>query len=480
MVRFWPVLLITAVVASSVSCGTNQATRAGSLQPSIPAAPVSTDCTLSDSALPAGTTRVYIALRNGQDGSGHSADDARDGSTATSFDTILRCYAEGCTSPTVAKTDNLMVCLGPGTFSTRGNYDARIDAPHLTPNGFTLGKGWKIHGQGAPKTTVQLSDYFPITDPGNLQGLPVGSGENVVFSTQSHSVSQVEISDLTVDANYPALKQTANANGIFALNLEAIHLWSSQGGNWIHNVNVINAAGEIGGFDERFETSTVMIISAIANSKPSDSSGNVIENVTMSDFGGGACTAMVMANATGEVRRNLITGYQIGYGGWTMGAVHFHDNVAQDTTYGFNIDALANDGVIIESNQINNPRSYGIVVGGGGTYRNITVSGNTIRLGAGASGILVQGNVTNSILRGNTIVAGSGAAGGMGILNFSNLAGAGANNNNVYQSNVIDSALKVVFQAPSLRTTNCAFGNHDQNGNPRGDLPDTSGVPCIP
>ncbi|MFI5103511.1 MAG: hypothetical protein ACHP79_01190 [Terriglobales bacterium] len=480
MVRFWLVLLITAVVVSSVSCGSNQATATSGIQPSAPVGPLSADCTLPDSALTAGTTRVYIALRNGQDGSGHSADDARDGSTATSFDTILRCFAEGCASPAVAKTDNLMVCLGPGTFATRGNYDARIDIPHLTPNGFTLGNGWKIHGQGAANTTVQLSDYLPITDPSNLQGLPVGSGANVVFSTQSHSVSQVEISDLTIDANYASLKQTANASGIFALNLEAIHVWSSQGGNWIHNVKVINAAGEIGGFDESFETSTVMIISAAANSKPSDSSGNVIENVTMSGFGGGACTAMVMANATGEVRHNAITGYQIGYGGWTMGAVHFHDNVAQDTIYGFNIDALANDGVIIESNQINNPHSYGIVVGGGGTYRNITISGNTIHMGAGASGILLQGNVINSVLKGNTIVAESGAPGGTGILNFSNLAGAGANSNNVYQSNVIDNTLSVVFRAPSLRTTNCAFGNRDQNGNPRGDLPDTSGVPCVP
>ncbi len=47
--------------------------------------------------------------------------DARDGSTVTRFDTILRCYSEGCTEQqnsgaAVAKTENLIVCLGPGTF----------------------------------------------------------------------------------------------------------------------------------------------------------------------------------------------------------------------------------------------------------------------------------------------------------------------------------------------------------------------------
>ncbi len=123
-------------------------------------------------SLPQGTSRVYIALRNGVDGSGASMADARDGSTVTAFDTILRCYSEGCTGPqnsgkSVAKTENLIVCLGPGTFSTMGSYDFIIAVPHTTANGFTIGKGWKIHGAGKDKTTVKLSDYLPITDPKN-------------------------------------------------------------------------------------------------------------------------------------------------------------------------------------------------------------------------------------------------------------------------------------------------------------------------
>ncbi|HEX7288455.1 MAG TPA: hypothetical protein VF532_19885, partial [Candidatus Angelobacter sp.] len=106
------------------------------------------DCTAPPASLPAGATRVYIALRNGHDGSGHSAADARDGSTAAGFDKILRCYSEGCTDATdpkksVARTENLIVCLGPGKFETKGPYDYLINAPHRQAEGFTIGKGWR-------------------------------------------------------------------------------------------------------------------------------------------------------------------------------------------------------------------------------------------------------------------------------------------------------------------------------------------------
>src|SRR5262245_18117115 len=72
----------------------------------------SADCAAP--GIPKGASRVYIALRNGNDGSGRSASDARDGSTATAFDTILRCYSEGCPAGKgrpVAKTENLIVCI---------------------------------------------------------------------------------------------------------------------------------------------------------------------------------------------------------------------------------------------------------------------------------------------------------------------------------------------------------------------------------
>src|SRR5689334_2022173 len=86
----------------------------------------SADCSAEAGALPKDASRVYVALRNGKDGSGQSPNDARDGSTAAGFDTILRCYSEGCADPgnsrrAVARTENLIVCLGPDRKSTRLN-----------------------------------------------------------------------------------------------------------------------------------------------------------------------------------------------------------------------------------------------------------------------------------------------------------------------------------------------------------------------
>src|SRR5258708_19159135 len=135
------------------------------------------DYSAESKSLPRGTTRVYIALRNGKDGSGSSMADARDGSTVTAFDAILRCYSEGCTDPrnphkSVARTENLIVCLSPGTFSTLGAYDLIVNVPHTNPAGFTLGKGWKLHGAGKDKTTLKLSDYLPIIDPRNQHAPP--------------------------------------------------------------------------------------------------------------------------------------------------------------------------------------------------------------------------------------------------------------------------------------------------------------------
>src|SRR5690348_15413202 len=74
-----------------------------------------TDCSPQSKSVPAGRARVYIALRDGHDGSGASMEDARDGSTVPAFDTILRCYSEGCADPknpkkSVVKTENLTVC----------------------------------------------------------------------------------------------------------------------------------------------------------------------------------------------------------------------------------------------------------------------------------------------------------------------------------------------------------------------------------
>jgi len=44
-------------------------------------------------------------------------------------------------------------------------------------------------------------------------------------------------------------------------------------------------------------------------------------------------------NAVADIRYNTVIGHQVAYGGWQMSDVHFHDNYAIDTVYGFDIDS---------------------------------------------------------------------------------------------------------------------------------------------
>lgn|SRR5215471_9013741 len=477
------VTLVFAILFASILSLHGQA-RQGEASPVAQPSKASADCTEDAARVPKGYSRVYIAQRNGKDGSGRSSSDARDASTAASFDTILRCLSEGCpagpSEKAVPKTENLIVCIGPGIFQTKGTYDFLIAVPRTSQQGFTIGKGWKIHGSGVSKTTLQLIDYRRSVEPKDPETLPAATAHGVVLSTNSDDASGIEISDLTIDGNYPQLKAQAKQQGIKALNVEAIHLRSNEGGHWIHQVNVINASGEVGGMFGTFEIFPVWIVS-VSNSDPTQNKNNLIENVTMSQFHGGLCTAIAVANALAEVRNNYVDGYQIGYGGWSMGPVWFHDNVAVHTDYGFNIDSLKNDGVKIESNRIIAPKKFGFVIGGGGVYTRFHIFQNTIQIkDGGVIGIVFQGNVTKSVIESNTLTAERSAAGNsLAIKNYSAGRQSGANQDNIYQSNRIDSSLKTGFYAPSQQSRNCFFGNVDERGNPRKDLKDNHAGSCL-
>ena len=475
--------ILIAVCASISSPHSTGALNKYNLVPDNTAA--SGDCSSAADGIPAGMNRVYIALRKGLDGSGKSMTDARDGSTPQAFDTILRCYSEGCTpaqngGKAVARTENLIVCLGPGTFSTFGSYDFMINIPHAAPKGFTIGKGWKIHGSGKDITTVKLSDYLPITDPKNPQNMPVDTGVNLVFGTNSDQASGIVISDLTIDGSYPELKSRSRAKGLKALTLDAIHLRSDMGGHWIHDVNVINAAAEIGAINTRWEAFPIWIAS-VNKSQPDQNRDNIIERVTMSRSFDLVCTAIAVANATAEVRNNLVDGYQIGYGGWDLHGTVFHDNTAINTDYGFNIDSRVNQDVRIERNHIIHPRKYGFVVGGPGTYADFKFLNNTVQVDrSGAIGFIFIGNVTGAAIVGNKIVADTpSAARATAIKNYSAGREAGPNHDNTYQANQIGAGMAIVLQNPSEKLHNCFFDNRDERGSPLKDLPDNHGGPCI-
>jgi hypothetical protein len=231
----------------------------------------------------------------------------------------------------------------------------------------------------------------------------------------------------------------------------------------------VNAAGE---WTEAFPVE----ISSPAES-PTASSGNVVEYVTMDHWASGKCTAIAIANAITEVRFNTVTGHQIAYGGWQMSDVHFHDNYAIQTVYGFNIDSLDNSRVVIDHNQIIHPQSYGLVIGGVGRYADFSISDNTVTLASTALwntlyGLIFQGNVRGARVIGNRIISDQSPA----LARVFGLYEKGAQNvGNVFQDNQISNSFKY-----SLQGADCVHGNVDQDGAALRGLSNTQSGACSP
>ena len=447
----------------------------------------SQDCTVP---VPAGSTRIFIGSK-AHAGSGTSFDDPLDGSTADKFDAILRTISQGQHPTWGAQSnippENLIVCMTSGTFETNGQSDWSIEkaAVHVTNVGWTAEANWKIHGRGVSRTTLQLASYVQrqFTDS---TGLPVNGGSNIVIGTHSAHASGIEISDLTIDANHDRLTPP----GGVPLNLEGIVLRSEHGGHWIHEVNVIGGSGDVGFKNVVVETFAVRIWGNADPMDPQQNTGNKIENVNVTNPGramfsgspaGGAMDGIVINNAVAEVRNNVVDGYQVGYGGWAMGTVNFHDNIARNIQYGFNADSFDNTGVILQSNQFIKPSSYGLVIGGGGpgvSFSNWNITGNTIQLGkSGAIAIVMRGQVQNSTFVNNTISSDGSGHNLTAIWSYPAVSGV-ANLNNTFQDNRIDKALTMNFAQDPNFNSNCRFQNRDLQGQVRADFPDNSGSKC--
>jgi hypothetical protein len=329
-------------------------------------------------------------------------------------------------------------------------------------------------GGSFQQTTLALTASLGL--PGDLPG-----AANVVISTNSDDASGVEVSDLTIDANFP------NLPNVHPLNLEAVHLRSNAGGHYIHRLNVINTIGQ------RSEAFPVWIASVAYNNPGSShanpsappSQDNTIEYVTMSNWGGGTCTAITMAFATGTVRFNVVNGYQIGYGGWEMPNlpatasqpaknVFFYDNFALNTDYGFNIDSEYNSGATFYFNEILHPHRFGFVVGSGSSatrFTGLTILYNTVEINAaGVVGVLFQGNVTNSLVGRSDFLADAPAPSGV-----TGMKASGTNTGNTYQFNQIFSGFSISVPSPG-----CAYGNWNEVGTQRTDFPNTSATACVP
>jgi hypothetical protein len=450
----------------------------------------SKDCTLN--TVPAGFTRIYIGVPvlGGQQ-AGTSADDPLDGTSADKFDTILRTIAEGLQPTWGAQKniapENLIVCIGGGTFHTNGQFDWRFVGGHTlgSPAGFTIEKNWKVHGSGLRRTTLQLASYVPA-DFVDLNGFPFRGGRNVVLGTHSQEASGIEISDLTVDASHDRLTHPGGP----PLNLAGIVLRSLQGGHWIHNVNVIGGSGDAGFPNVEFENFIVRIWGHDSLLDSNQSTGNLIENIFVGRPGhspvsgsplGGAADGIVVSNAKAEVRNNVVEGYAIGYGGWNMNEVWFHDNVARDTIYGFNADSFSNNNVTLQSNQFIHPAKYGIIIGGcdhDHTFSNWNVLGNSVTMSESGVAIGIRGQVQNSNFMENTIQTDRRPERDLiGIWSYASASGL-INVNNSFQNNHIDNSMRIDFSQDPNSNTNCRFQNRDLQGFMRPDFPDNSAVKC--
>jgi|HubBroStandDraft_2_1064218.scaffolds.fasta_scaffold27876_3 hypothetical protein len=404
----------------------------------------SKDCSGS---VPTGYTRIFVAYRSDGKPGGGSPSDPFDGSTADKFDTILRSRSESA-------VHQLIVCIGPGTFQTEGDHDYVLGKGHLDkshPAGFTVNDGWRVHGAAVDRTTLRLIDLF--TDPSTGKYL-----KGILISINDPGSAGVEISDLTLDDNYPALKPRYRT----PIELMAILLRSNRGHEWVHDIRVTNASGEI---------AEAFIIEISSFGPPSQSQGNLVENVTMDHWAGGRCTAITIVNSGAEVRNNTVTGYQVGYGGWTMSNVNFHDNKAIETPYGFNIDSYQNTGIIIAHNQIVHPLLYGFVVGGNGNFSNFSITDNTVTVGPKTLyGLVFQGNVRGARVLRNKIIAdpSTSASNALGFLEKN-----AQNVNNIFQENIITGSFK-----SSLQGSDCLWGNVSDSGQELNGLRNTQNTRC--
>jgi hypothetical protein len=271
------------------------------------------------------------------------------------------------------------------------------------------------------------------------------------------------------------------------LNVSGIVLRSIEGNHWVHDVNVIGASGDLGFKNIIYEAFAVQIWGSDPNFDPRHSANNLVENVNVTKPGhpvisgsapGGAMDGIVVNNATAEIRNNLVEGYTIAYGGWIMDQAWFHDNTSRDSIYGFNADALTNNNVILESNQFIHSARYGMVIGGGGAFNNWSVQHNTVQMNAADSfGIVLRGQVQNSVFADNTIQSDGNAHNLAAIISYSSSIGA-ANSNNSFQSNHIDKTLRIDFSQDPNFQSNCRFQNRDLQGQPRQDFPDNSSAKC--
>jgi hypothetical protein len=435
--------------------------------------------------VPAGYSRIFFS-HNGGTGTGTLSDPF----DASLMDDHLRRISEQAgqiphdsnpgepASGGAYHADHLIVCLidtqqASQPFLTRGIWDFVMYVGHTrgdpdlhpgspVPSGFSVNRSWHIHGQGMNVTTIKLA-YALLANS--------TTGQGMVFGTHDDNVGGVEISDLGIDLNYPALKA---ANPSANLQLTGANLRGDPGGNNIHNMNVNGYAAQTG-----IEAFPVWIYS-VNNVTPTQGDYDQIKYVVLGNSAPGAvCTGITLADVQGEVAYNVANGWSPyvnnfggcqGYGGWNLDNAWFHDNTAFNNSTSFLVDSLANRSVTIEFNQFINPTGWGIVLGGGGTYDFFTIRYNTFLLANNHNvGIQLQGNVQNANINHNNILVSGPPPNVIAILFKASTTG---NLGNILQFNQVGEGISEVPDG------NCVYTNWDAFGNPLAFPPATQSTPC--
>jgi hypothetical protein len=443
--------------------------------------------------IPPGYSRIFFNLRtDGLIGSGTMADPFNASASASVMDVTLRHISEQ--DGVVPNNENgggapygpynLIVCLNDtGTFRTLGYYDYVIDqftanhghsirnpdTPPTSPAGFSFNNNWHIHGKGMWLTTLQLS--AALQNP-TAWGFPSGTALGRILGSHGDDVGGVEISDMTLDDNYNGVR------GFVPTNLEAIFLRGSLGGNYIHNIQVTNVSGETG--IEAFP----ILIQTITNKSPLTNANNQVKYVFMNGFAtSGMCTGIAIDKSQTEVAYNVVYGWSPAgfgicnaFGGWDMDSSWFHDNFAfNNTPAGFLDDSLTNRNVTVEFNQIINPQTEGILVGGGGIYDYYTIQWNTIQIAQNnVAGILFNGNAVGTMFTRNNITVSGSPSNSHGIWFGDKSVPPSTNTGNVFQYNQISSH----FDNRTVPAGNCVYFNWNENSVQLTNLPNTQSSPC--
>lgn len=318
----------------------------------------------------AGGETVYLTS------DGNDASAAR-GERARAFASLTNAFA--------AVRDGDTLEIGPGVFTVSATFSAATNSGCgiLFVNRHNI----RIHGAGKEVTTLQLATA--INDTYNV--VIGGTGAN----------SGLEVSALTVDCNYAAVSVAAPRAILDAVTL-------SGGENTIREVRAIHAGGTTGeafvlglGWD-----SAVSLRNLISHCEVVGGTGRM--------------TAIALTNndarhdytiySAGVVEDCVVTGAQIGYGGFAMGDAIFRRDVAVDCEYGMNVDSFHNRNVTVEDCRFLRCRLYGIVGASGTPQKDWTFRGNYIEVPGGGNGFILGGHA-NARLIGNR-VARTGGAGG--------------------------------------------------------------------